>query len=400
MLRNIWKRGRPLALAAALGVSGAAVAQTADKQPLVFGGSIPMTGVFAFAGIHIHAGLTDYTNWLNSQGGINGRRVQYVMEDTGYQVDRSVATFKKISGSTPPCCYYGDSTGFMKAIAAELSSSNSMLMSGASFATALTEVDQHPFQFIPGPSYSQMFSIIMEYIASEAKGGKKPTIAFVYSDTEFGRDPIANGRARAKELGIEVVEEIMTKPGSVDVSADVIKLRRKRPDYVLFHGYVLSPINEFMVQMRQMGLNTKFMGTFWSMDRLIIEKMGADADGFMGVMPYNYFGADERGPMLEALHAQAKKSDPNMDYRPTPYIQGWFNAMVWTEAVKRTLDAGKPLTGENLKVALESIKDWDTGGIIGVPVTVKDHSFPVGRIYRVNAKAGRFEPVSDWIHLD
>ncbi|HBI78551.1 MAG TPA: amino acid ABC transporter substrate-binding protein, partial [Marinobacter adhaerens] len=54
----------------------------------------------------------------------------------------------------------------------------------------------------------------------------------------------------------EVVEEIVTKPGSVDVSAEVLKLRRVRPDYVVFHGYVLSPINEFMVQMRQMGLDT------------------------------------------------------------------------------------------------------------------------------------------------
>lgn len=404
MFKTIRKQGRRFtaaaAIALAVGGSGTAVAQSNDNQPIVFGGSIPLTGVFAFAGIHMHAGLTDYTNWINSQGGINGRRVQYIMEDTGYQVDRSVAAYKKISGSNSPCCYYGDSTGFMRAIASDLNSAKNMIMSGASFATALTDSEQYPFQFIPGPNYTQMFSIILEYIASEAKGGKKPTVAFVYSDTEFGRDPIVPSRDYAKKVGVEVVEEIMTKPGSVDVSAEVIKLRRKRPDYVIFHGYILSPINEFMVQMRQMGLDTKFMGTFWSMDRLIIEKMGKDADGFMGVMPYNYFGADEDGPMLKALHEQAKKSDPGMAYRPTAYVQGWFNAMVWTEVVKRTLDAGKPLTGENLKEALESIKDWDTGGIIGVPVTVKDHSFPVGRIYRANAEAGKFEPVSDWIHLD
>lgn len=402
MFGKIWEQRRQLAkaagLAAVLAASGTAFAQSSAKEPIVFGGSIPLTGVFAFAGVHVHAGLTDYTDWLNSQGGINGRPVQYVMEDTGYQVDRSVAVYKKISAGKPPCCYYGDSTGFMKAIAPELNSSGATIMSGASFGTVLTDVEQYPFQFIPGPSYSQMFSIILEYIASEAADGKKPTVAFIYSDTEFGKDPIDNGRAYAKSLGVDVVEEIVTKPGSVDVSAEVLKLRRKRPDYVIFHGYVLSPINEFMVQMRQMGLDTKFMGTFWSSDRLIIEKMGKDADGYMGVMPYNYFGSDEKGPMIEIMHAQARKSDPSQSYRPTGYVQGWFNGMVWTEVVKRTLDAGKPLTGENLKAALESIKDWDTGGIIGVPVTVKDHSFPVGRIYQVNA--GRFEPVSDWIHLD
>ncbi len=402
MLKSILSKGRRLAglgsLVAALAVTAPVMAQ--DKDPIVFGGSIPLSGVFAFAGVHLHAGLTDYTSWINSQGGINGHPVKYVMEDTGYEVDRSVAAFKKISGSDAPAVYYGDSTGFMKAISAELNSMGTTLMSGASFATALTDNEQYPYQFIPGPNYSQMFGIILEYIASQGKEGDMPTVAFVYSDTEFGKDPIANGKTMAADLGIKVVEEIVTKPGSVDVSAEVLKLRRVRPDYVVFHGYVLSPINEFMVQMRQMGLDTRFMGTFWSSDKLIIDKMGKDADGYMGVMPYNYYDSDETGPMLDALRAQAEKSDPKAGYRPTGYMQGWFNAMVWTEVIKRTLDAGKELTAENMAASLASIENWDTGGIIGIPVTVKDMSFPVGRIWRVNAEQGRYEPVSDWIHLD
>ncbi|HDZ38288.1 MAG TPA: amino acid ABC transporter substrate-binding protein [Marinobacter sp.] len=402
MFKNILSKGRRLAgvgsIAAALVVASPAMAQ--DKEPIVFGGSIPLSGVFAFAGVHIHAGLTDYTSWINSQGGINGHPVKYVMEDTGYEVDRSVAAFKKITGSNTVPVYYGDSTGFMKTIASELNSRGTTLMSGASFATALTDNEQYPYQFVPGPNYTQMFGIILEYIATQGKDGDMPTVAFVYSDTEFGKDPIENGKAKAAEMGIKVVEEIVTKPGSVDVSAEVLKLRRARPDFVVFHGYVLSPINEFMVQMRQMGLDTQFMGTFWSSDKLIINKMGADADGYMGVMPYNYYDSPESGPMLDALRAQAEKSDPDAGYRPTGYIQGWFNAMVWTEVIKRTMDAGKELTADNMAESLASIKDWDTGGIIGIPVTVHDMSFPVGRIWRVNAKEARYEPVSDWIHLD
>ena len=402
MFKSILNKGRRLAgigsIAVALVVAAPATAQ--DKEPIVFGGSIPLSGVFAFAGVHIHAGLTDYTSWINSEGGINGHPVKYVMEDTGYEVDRSVAAFKKITGSNTVPVYYGDSTGFMKTIASELNSRGTTLMSGASFATALTDNEQYPYQFIPGPNYSQMFGIILEYIATQGKDGKKPTVAFVYSDTEFGKDPIDNGKAKAAEMGIEVVEEIVTKPGSVDVSAEILKLRRVRPDFVVFHGYVLSPINEFMVQMRQMGLDTQFMGTFWSSDKLIINKMGADADGYMGVMPYNYYDSDEGGPMLDVLRAQAEKSDPDAGYRPTGYMQGWFNAMVWTEVIKRTLDADKELNAENMAESLASIKDWDTGGIIGIPVTVQDMSFPVGRIWRVNAKEARYEPVSDWIHLD
>ena len=402
MFKSILNKGRKLAgigsITAVLVAALPAMAQ--DKEPIVFGGSIPLSGVFAFAGVHIHAGLTDYTTWINSQGGINGHPVEYVMEDTGYEVDRSVAAFKKISGSNNVSVYYGDSTGFMKAIASELNSRGTTLMSGASFATALTDNEQYPYQFIPGPNYTQMFGIILEYIATQGKDGDMPTVAFVYSDTEFGKDPIENGKAKAAEMGIEVVEEIVTKPGSVDVSAEILKLRRVRPDFVVFHGYVLSPINEFMVQMRQMGLDTQFMGTFWSSDKLIVNKMGADADGYMGVMPYNYYDSAEGGPMLDALRAVAEKSDPDAGYRPTGYMQGWFNAMVWTEVIKRTIDAGKELTAENMAESLASIEDWDTGGIIGIPVSVQDMSFPVGRIWRVNAKEARYEPVSDWIHLD
>ncbi|HAJ12195.1 MAG TPA: amino acid ABC transporter substrate-binding protein, partial [Comamonadaceae bacterium] len=49
---------------------------------IVIGGSIPMTGVFAFAGVGINAGIADYVKIVNDAGGIAGRKVRYVPEDT------------------------------------------------------------------------------------------------------------------------------------------------------------------------------------------------------------------------------------------------------------------------------------------------------------------------------
>ena len=74
-------------------------------------------------------------------------------------------------------------------------------------------------------------------------------------------------------------------------------------------------------------------------------------------------------------------------------------SMLFTEAAKRTLDAGKPLTGPNLKAALNSIKDFDTGGLIGVPITISGNSIPVGRVYRADMKAQKMVAASDWIKL-
>ena len=374
-----------------LGLSFAPLSQAQEGGEIVIGGSIPMSGVFAFAGVGIHAGIGDYVKMINEQGGIAGRKVSYVPEDTGYKVDVSVAAFKKITSQNKVNLYYGDSTGFSKTINPELDRMGSILMTGASFATEINNPEKFPAQFLVGPDYTEMFGILLQYIAKEKPGA---TVAFVYSDTEFGRDPIETSRKRAEELGLKVGAEIMTPPGSVDVSTEVLKLRRANPDYTIFHGYVLAPIPEFISQGKQMGLKSRYMGTFWTMDISTVMKMGENADGFMGVMPFRYYYDEEKAPMLEKIR------EMRPEYQSTAYMQGFLAAMLMTEAAKRTIEAGKDLTSENLKASLQSIQDFDTGGIIGVPISIKGNSVPVGRIYRADYAAKKMVPASDWIVLE
>ena len=80
-------------------------------------------------------------------------------------------------------------------------------------------------------------------------------------------------------------------------------------------------------------------------------------------------------------------------------MQGFLTAMLMTEAAKRTLEAGKDLTAKNLKASLNTIKDFDTGGIIGVPISIPGNSVPVGRIYSYSAADKQMKPASDWISL-
>ncbi len=381
------------ALAGLLGLAGQnQIGSAQAAEEIVFGGSIPLTGVFAFAGEGVHAGIQDWVQIVNEGGGIEGRMLRYEPEDTAYKVDASVAAFKRITSQFQPNLYYGDSTAFSKTINPELERNGRMIMAGASFATELNDPDLFPLQFMAGPDYTEMFGILLRHVADTQPGAR---VAFVYSDTEFGRDPIEPGRERAEALGLEVVETIVTPPGSVDVSTEVLKLRRARPDYAIFHGYVQAPIPEFISQARQMGMETRFMGTFWSMDHTVVMGMGEVADGFMGVMPYRYY-YDEAAdaPMLERIR------EMRPEYQSTAYMQGFLTAMLMTEAVERTLAAGQDLTGSNLKAALNSIEDFDTGGIIGVPISLPGNSIPVGRIYQADTAAQKMVPVSDWIRLD
>ena len=376
-----------------LAAAGFALAPAAQAQEeIVVGGSIPMTGVFAFAGIGVNAGMQDYFKIVNDAGGVKGRKIKYVFEDTAYKPDVSVAAFKKITGANKVNLYYGDSTAFQRTINPEIERLGTIMMAGASFATEINDPKKFPNQFIAGPDYSEQIGILLRHIAKEAPKAK---VALVYSDSEFGRDPVNEFRDMAKKLGLTVAVEIQTAPGSVDVSTEVIKLRRADPDYTIFHGYILAPIPEFVTQMKKAGSKSHFMGTFWTMDSSTVMRMGEAADGFMGVMPYRYYyDSSAKAPMLDKIRQMRP------EYQSTAYMQGFLTAMLFVESAKRTLDAGKPLDGKNLKAALNSIKNFDTGGLIGVPISVKGNSVAVGRIYRADIKTQKMVPASDWIAIE
>ena len=115
----------------------------------------------------------------------------------------------------------------------------------------------------------------------------------------------------------------------------------------------------------------------------------------MGVMPYNYYyDTATPAPMLDKIRAM------RAEYQNVPYIQGFLSAMLYAESARRTIAAGKEMTAANFKAALNSIENFDTGGLIGVPITIRGNTIPVGRIYRADTKAKRMVPASDWIVLE
>ena len=125
---------------------------------------------------------------VNDAGGIKGRKLRYVPEDTGYKVDVSVAAFKKITSQNKVNLYYGDSTGFSKTINPELDRTRP----DADGRRLVRDRAQRPGRSTrtsssSGPTTPRWSASCCEHIAKEKPGAK---VAFVYSDTEFGRDPI------------------------------------------------------------------------------------------------------------------------------------------------------------------------------------------------------------------
>ena len=398
LMRGMGRNLAAAVLAAAL--IGVALPLAADEGEIVWGASIPLTGIYGQAGALGSLGMNAYIGYLNATGGINGRPVRLATHDSGSMPEQALAVFKQIMAEEEGVvAFYGDSTSFALLSAPEVNERYKVLMGGSSLATVLADPEKFPYQFLTGPTYAEMVGMLLEYIAEQGgKDGAAPRVALFYSNLEFGRDPIPYAKERAAELGIEIVADIETDPAGINVAPEVLKLRRAQPDYVIFHGYVATIWPEVMVQAAQTGVDAMFMGTFWAMEPLIIRQLGPLADRYMGVFPYRYYWEQEESATLRLIAQVAQAQQ--VEYVPTYALQAWFSGMILTEVIKRTMDAGLELTGDNLKATLDGIKDWDTGGLIGVPVTFRNNSIPVGRIYKGNSATGRMDPVSDWIVLD
>ena len=364
------------------------------QEEIKVGAVQPVTGRFAFAGVNINAGLEDALMMANEEGGINGKKIKYIMEDGQYQLDVAVAAFKRIMSRDNPLIMYGESTGLGKAMSPEIKDRFKILYSSTSFSGELADAAANPYVFVPGPTYADMVGILLKYIAKEKPGAK---VAFFYSDTEFGKDPIPFGREMAKKLGLDLVAEEVAAVGAVDVTSQVLDLKRKSPDYVIFQGFVADPVQVVIKQCKDFGMKTKFMGTFWGASQKILDLLGPLADGYLAVNPYMYWWNDDV-PMIKKIREYTKKKYPEVKDRDNSYMQGFMTGLIFVECLKRADKAGQ-LNGEGLVKALQSLKDFESGGL-SAPLTIKNNKFPVARVWKANVQKKVFEPASDWMVLE
>ena len=370
----------------------------AHKGDIVVGASMPISGVFSFAGVAMNMGLNDFCAWKNTQGGVLGRKLRYVSEDSGFKLDQGVAIFKKIMAAEKPSFFYGDSTQWVKAITQDAIAAGTIMTSSTSLAASVADPVAVPHHIVPGPTYPRLHEVLMEYIGRTYSGGAKPNIAYVYSDTEFGRDGIPAGKARAEKLGLPIVAEIVTKQSGIDVAPEVAKLRRARPDIVIFQGYILAPMPEFVRQMREAGLNPRIMGTAWGLDKPAYDALGALGVSLTGASMYRY-GHETDSDMINTMREYLAKARPEVKHISPFFISSWLSGMVFAAIAEGCIKANKPLTLPNMKAALEALKQWDSGGIFGALADLSSHQIPVGRIYAYDPAKKAMEPASSWIKV-
>lgn len=367
-----------------LGLAIAAVTATAGmaQDTLKFSIPLPLTGTLAFTGQVQQAGWQAAIDFINSSGGVAGRMIDAEFYDDEYKVDLGVAGFKRAASAGDLVFAAGDGTPFVRAISPENNDTYRILMSATGFASDLVDTETYKYHFLPGPTYSDMFMALFQHMLDN-KGETAPTVALVYSATEFGRDPLESARTMAAEMGINIVLEEETKWSGVDVTASAIKLRNVAADYVIFHGYAGNVWPEILKTARDYRVTSTFMGTAYNSDPEMLRNVGASADGYIGVVPYNLVLADASGEYIEAIRAslQSWTAKEYTGFANMGYVQSWVTALILRDVIAGAIAAGEPLTGDTLIARVAAISDWDSKGILG-PVTFVDQRIPSSVLYR------------------
>jgi branched-chain amino acid transport system substrate-binding protein len=364
----------------------------ASSQEIKVGGIFDLTGITADVGKPFAQGVRDGTAWLNENGGINGKKVKLVDADYGYKIPEANALYKRLTGTEKVVMINGWGTGDTEALKTVVAG-DKMPYFSASFSAHLTDPKVTPYNFFVGPSYSDVLRGWLAWVKQDWKDkSRNPRVAFFYGDNAYGKSPIEAGRRYCKENGIDLVaEEIL--PGTVqDATSQLLDMKQKGADY----GFTQVTINNTSAVLRdakKLGMtNVKWGTNTWGFGENLVAVAKDAAEGVVAAMLNPPFG--ENVPGMAKVMDFHKKNHP-ADTHDTNYVRGWSYVMVWAEGLKRADKAGK-ITGESIKNALETLKDFDLQGLAApVTYTSTDHR-PSTKVTLYQIQGGKIVRLGDY----
>lgn len=352
---------------------------------------LPLTGPLAVTGQAQQVGWQHAADWINKEGGIKGRKIAASFYDDEYKVELGVAGFKKAVAGGNVVFSGGDGTPFVRAISPENNETYKVLMSNTGPASDLVDTAKYKYHFLVVPTYTDQIAMLFDYIKANFKGSANPRVAVVHSATEFGRDPLVNIRDRAKKQNIDLVIEQETKFIEVDVTAHAINVRNAKPDFVIFHGYAANVWPEIVKLLRDYGVKAQFMGTMFGSHPDVVGTIGTAADNYLGTVPFDLQVGQSQKPMMKIINDYLKtwKEKPYTGNANIGYMQSWATALLLREAIGNAIGKGLPLNGDNLIKEIAATKNFDAGGVFGIPISIENNRIPYGVIYRYTFKDGK-----------
>ncbi|MBI4619503.1 MAG: ABC transporter substrate-binding protein [Desulfobacterales bacterium] len=358
---------------------------------------LDQTGPAADVVVPTTQGIKTYFRYMNDQGGINGRKIDAHVEDDRYSIPLAISAFKKLVFKDKVFALIGPtSTGAVTVLSRHVEKEKIPLMSAI-----MPEITVKPFKryvFIFGDIYPNQMNILIDYILNDLNP-KEPRIALVSPDNETGKVDLESALKKLKSCNIAPVSREVLNPGSLDAGSQVMNLKKANVNYIILCGSIPQPTIVLLRELKKYGLNVPVFGSWATCAEEVLNMAGESAKRFHAVNHMMSWYDD--CPGAAEMRKVTLKYFPGTEkpYRGKIYTHGWVGARVMVEILKK---AGKDLDREGFIKAMESIKNFDTGGLCG-PLSYSPTSHKGGntwKIFNAEPDTGKFIPVTDWRKSD
>src|ERR1700677_2689539 len=188
---------------------------------ILIGTVTDLSGVTAIQGVNNANAIRLLFDEANAKGGINGRKIRYIVEDSQYQIPRAVQAMNKLLNSDHVFMTLQDGgTPMNNATWPMALEKDTPKLLPLTAARSMYE----PFnrlKFSQTSSYVDQMRAGIKYFVEQR--GKK-VLCVMYQDTDFGKDVLAGVTLQAAAENMTVAAVTAHKPTDTDFSAAVTKV--------------------------------------------------------------------------------------------------------------------------------------------------------------------------------
>nr|WP_294523877.1 ABC transporter substrate-binding protein [uncultured Rhodopila sp.] len=373
-----------LLMTASFSCAAATVRGVSDTE-IVIGTITDLSGVTAVQGVNNSDAVRMAFDEANENGGVNGRKIKYIVEDNQYQVPRAVQAMNKLLNNDNIFATIDDGgTPMNDANMPAQFAKNVPNMFPLTAARSMYE-PYNRLKFGQFASYYDQMRAAVKFFA-EKKGRK--SFCVTYQDSDFGKDVLAGVVAETGALGMKVVETTAHRPTDTDFNAPMSKLRDAGCDVVMM-GTIVRDTNIIIQTARKMNWDVDMVGQFASYDTAVASLPGGATEGFYCMTPALYAYPDDPRPAVQEFAKKYKARygrDPNFHGEV-----GYTAAHLVLLGLQR---AGKDLTVDSFIAGIESIHEYKD--IFGAELSFgPEQHHGSARSFLTVVKDGRWVPVED-----
>ena len=328
------------------------------KDTIKVGIIMDMTGPAAAQTPDILNASKNYIRHVNDEGGVNGREIKLLLEDSRYTVPAALAAFKKLVFKDKVFHIMGTVSSHGSRALLSRCKASKVTMTPYVAPKALVE-PLNRYTFISVSNYGDQAEVTADYIMKEMDFDK-PRIAIVYCDNPYGKDYLTAAIEYLKLYGVKPVDKQVINPGAMDATTQLFGLKRAGATHIMFQG-IESGITAFLREMKKYKYTPYVFGNYAACTEIAIKRIPDMAPYYFGNSVFSSWYEDTPG--MGKVREITLKYHPGTErpYRTKLYTLGWAVSVILAEGLKK---AGKNLSTETLIDALESLKDFDTGGVI------------------------------------